>query len=186
MFTLYMCAPLGLWSAGHRLLDGAVTGGEGLGSGEFPEFSCGGALRRARSRKAGRKRKRRDGTAGTGGRGFKGPNLHTGKQVETRKAGGRVSRALPGEYPIRTFMLPPGYFRNIDSDYLRYSQAKANASTAPSHNPMQQITNLIPTAHFARAQRPKLRANCVPRRRFGDSQSLQCPRRKSRCRKWKS
>ncbi|KZP23769.1 WLM-domain-containing protein [Athelia psychrophila] len=73
----------GYWSAGTRLGDSTRVAGDGVDSGEFPEYMCGGAQRRTRP--TARRRRR-------GPRTQAGPSLHTGRQTaKKRKAGARVT-----------------------------------------------------------------------------------------------
>ncbi|EIW83877.1 WLM-domain-containing protein [Coniophora puteana RWD-64-598 SS2] len=78
----------GYWSSGQRLADSARVSGEGVSSGDFPEYVCGGAHTKSRSSTLRRRRR--------APRGFAGPSVHTGAQTERkRKAGARVtSRAF--------------------------------------------------------------------------------------------
>lgn len=75
----------GYWSTGTRLADSARVSGDGIESGDFPEYMCGGAQTRTRST-AQRRRRRALQPSDTG------PSLHTGRQTaKRRKAGGRVT-----------------------------------------------------------------------------------------------
>ncbi|KAF9524858.1 WLM domain-containing protein [Crepidotus variabilis] len=85
----------GFWSAGTRLRDFATVGGDGIDTGDLPEYMCGGAQSKARPtathrRRGGPRGKRREVV----------PSLHTGAQTaKKRKAGGRVTSkyAFTGE-----------------------------------------------------------------------------------------
>ncbi|KAH6913065.1 WLM domain-containing protein [Coprinopsis sp. MPI-PUGE-AT-0042] len=85
----------GYWSSGQRLADSARIPGDGIDTGEFPEYMCGGAQKRSRPTA----RRRRAG-APRGPKKEVIPSLHTGRQTEKkRKAGGRVTSkyAFAGE-----------------------------------------------------------------------------------------
>ncbi|KAI0707333.1 WLM domain-containing protein [Earliella scabrosa] len=70
----------GYWSSGHRLMDSARMGGQGLDAGDLPEYMCGGA--QSRQRPTALRRRRRQ----------VGPSNHTGAQTaKKRKAGSRVT-----------------------------------------------------------------------------------------------
>ncbi|KAI1796841.1 WLM-domain-containing protein [Ganoderma leucocontextum] len=70
----------GFWSSGTRLADFARVGGQGLDSGDLPEYMCGGAQTRARP--SSMKRRRRQPA---------GPSNHTGPQtMKKRKPGTRI------------------------------------------------------------------------------------------------
>lgn len=99
-FNLTKLRFVGYWSAGTRLGDSTRVAGDGVDSGEFPEYmvsstvsvhssmlirqpQCGGAQRRTRP--TARRRRR-------GPRTQAGPSLHTGRQTaKKRKAGARVT-----------------------------------------------------------------------------------------------
>ncbi|KAK7033130.1 WLM-domain-containing protein [Favolaschia claudopus] len=90
----------GLWSSGKRLQDSAVIMGDGIETGEFPEFLCGGAQKQSRPTALGRKRRARR----TRRRETVASNK-TGRQTaKKRKAGGRVKSefAFPGHGAILT------------------------------------------------------------------------------------
>ncbi|KAE9407704.1 WLM-domain-containing protein [Gymnopus androsaceus JB14] len=72
----------GYWSAGTRLADSAVVSGQGLDTGDLPEYICGGAQNRARPAKLRQRRGPRR----------VAPSNSTGRQTEKkRKAGSRVT-----------------------------------------------------------------------------------------------
>lgn len=75
----------GYWSSGTRLADSAKIAGQGIGTGDLPEYMCGGAHSRARP--ASYQRRKRTAK-------FSGPSVHTGAQSEKkRKAGSRITNA---------------------------------------------------------------------------------------------
>lgn len=75
----------GYWSSGTRLADSAKIAGQGIETGDLPEYMCGGAHSRARP--ASYQRRRRTAK-------FSGPSVHTGAQSEKkRKAGSRITNA---------------------------------------------------------------------------------------------
>ncbi|KAN0061332.1 hypothetical protein ACQY0O_006178 [Thecaphora frezii] len=82
----------GFWSAGQRLEDNAFVSGSGMNQLEgLPQYSCGGAYRRATKRKRTRR-------PGGGKRRFQGPSLHTGAQTAPNTKGGRrIKREMPGQ-----------------------------------------------------------------------------------------
>ncbi|KAF9046953.1 WLM-domain-containing protein [Hymenopellis radicata] len=75
----------GYWSSGKRLVDSAKISGDGVETGELPEYMCGGAQTRSRpsrSRRRGLKRRPQETVASN----------KTGRQTaKKRKAGGRVT-----------------------------------------------------------------------------------------------
>lgn len=75
----------GYWSSGTRLADSAKIAGQGIETGDLPEYMCGGAHSRARP--ASYQRRKRTAK-------FSGPSVHTGAQSEKkRKAGSRITNA---------------------------------------------------------------------------------------------
>ncbi|KAG1750749.1 WLM domain-containing protein [Suillus lakei] len=75
----------GYWSSGTRLADSTKVAGQGVETGDLPEYMCGGAHSRARPASY----RRRQRTAK-----FSGPSVHTGAQSEKkRKAGSRITNA---------------------------------------------------------------------------------------------
>ncbi|UZJ52519.1 hypothetical protein CBS101457_001839 [Exobasidium rhododendri] len=86
----------GVWSSGRRLEGGGFVSGQGMNheSQDLPQQVCGGAFRRQRAQKPQRRRSGRGGGgggtkgAGSGGRKFKGPSLHTGAQTASNARGG--------------------------------------------------------------------------------------------------
>ncbi|KAG1844051.1 WLM-domain-containing protein [Suillus subalutaceus] len=75
----------GYWSSGTRLADSAKIAGQGIETGDLPEYMCGGAHSRARP--ASYQRRKRTAK-------FNGPSVHTGAQSEKkRKAGSRITNA---------------------------------------------------------------------------------------------
>lgn len=86
----------GYFSSGNRLKDSAPMRGQGIGGlGEvLPEYVCGGAHVQKRSGYMSLHRKRR----ARGPRKDVVPSNHTGAQTaKRRKAGGRMTKVLPGE-----------------------------------------------------------------------------------------
>ncbi|KZT39101.1 WLM-domain-containing protein [Sistotremastrum suecicum HHB10207 ss-3] len=74
----------GYWSSGARVGDGARTGGIGSEFEVMPEYVCGGAQTRQKTRTVGRRRHKESNAAG--------PSLHTGAQTEKkRKSGSRIT-----------------------------------------------------------------------------------------------
>ncbi|KAG2347719.1 WLM-domain-containing protein [Suillus weaverae] len=75
----------GYWSSGTRLADSAKIAGQGIETGDLPEYMCGGAHSRARP--ASYQRRKRTAK-------FSGPSVHTGAQSEKkRKVGSRITNA---------------------------------------------------------------------------------------------
>ncbi|KAG2157884.1 WLM-domain-containing protein [Suillus bovinus] len=73
----------GYWSSGTRLADSVKIAGQGIETGDLPEYMCGGAHSRARP--ASYQRRKRTAK-------FSGPSVHTGAQSEKkRKAGSRIT-----------------------------------------------------------------------------------------------
>ncbi|KAJ7637724.1 WLM domain-containing protein [Mycena polygramma] len=96
----------GWWSSGTRLRDSAEVLGEGIEGGEFPEYLCGGAQKRARPTALRRKRRTRPPRPGAPIASNK-----TGRQTaKKRKAGGRVTSkyAFSGEGSVLAEGLDPG------------------------------------------------------------------------------
>ncbi|KAK7454666.1 hypothetical protein VKT23_011419 [Stygiomarasmius scandens] len=80
----------GYWSAGTRLADSARVSGQGIETGDLPEYMCGGAQARARPARKRQSRRPREVV----------PSNHTGRQTaKPRKAGTRVTSkyAFTGE-----------------------------------------------------------------------------------------
>ncbi|KAJ6494788.1 WLM domain-containing protein [Mycena vitilis] len=96
----------GWWSSGTRLRDSAEVLGDGIEGGEFPEYLCGGAQKRARPTALRRKRRSRPPRHGA-----QIASNKTGRQTaKKRKAGGRVTSkyAFSGEGSVLAEGLDPG------------------------------------------------------------------------------